>query len=482
MVRVRGGSGTATFAVATFRIEEVNEPQVPLSPALIGGDINRDRCVNIEDLADLVLRWLDACVEPRWCEGADIDESNEVDFGDFSYIAGNWQQCLRMLHNLGYVVVSPGGPLDGGDFGPATFGTETSGLQEAFDFGSANGRDVFIIGGLMVHGVAAPVIYFVDTTLIVPPAQNWRITGGDYVINFTMTNEDCLVFDSQKNCQFKFGLIVGPDIEDSSTLMKIIPQTPRPDDSVGVSSSSFLINALVGGGDVFGGGVVGAGTALCLDAALGPIENNEMLIMEINACRRGIFLKQGNIRNNLIECPFNHITNNMLVVHTGSFNRIKALLQPTGVGGTVTGAKLTGGQENIYTLAWSNFGAETPLVFGPDARDNVIYAMGLPYDSVVNNATVPTNRIVPNKPVGLNLTTPPFPASGTDLQNRSSYTVAAIITSVGMVRSWTLTDGNGLTQTVDYGLYPGQLIYMEPGETVNLTYTKAPSWRWQALR
>jgi len=54
---------------------------------------------------------------------------------------------VNRKHQLGYLVVTPRGPLDGGDFGPHTPGTKTSGLQEAFDRAKETTQDVYIAGG-----------------------------------------------------------------------------------------------------------------------------------------------------------------------------------------------------------------------------------------------------------------------------------------------------------------------------------------------
>jgi len=49
--------------------------------------------------------------------------------------------------SLNYIVVTPNGPADGGDFGPGTPGAKTSGLQEAFNRAHEEVRDVYIVGG-----------------------------------------------------------------------------------------------------------------------------------------------------------------------------------------------------------------------------------------------------------------------------------------------------------------------------------------------
>ena len=62
---------------------------------------------------------------------------------------------IEIAKNRGDVVISPEGPLDGGDFGPHTPGTKTSGLQEAFDHakaGSLDEREYLARVGIGVQG------------------------------------------------------------------------------------------------------------------------------------------------------------------------------------------------------------------------------------------------------------------------------------------------------------------------------------------
>lgn len=57
------------------------------------------------------------------------------------------------------VVVTPQGPTDGGDFGPNTPGTKTSGLQEAINHAREFQRDVYIAGGGAKEAFKNPVVY-----------------------------------------------------------------------------------------------------------------------------------------------------------------------------------------------------------------------------------------------------------------------------------------------------------------------------------
>jgi len=81
--------------------------------------------------------------------------------------------------SLNYIVVTPNGPTDGGDFGPGTPGTKTSGLQEAFNRAHEEVRDIYIVGGGNNSMLQKGVSYRLDQTLRIPWMQDWRLDGGE---------------------------------------------------------------------------------------------------------------------------------------------------------------------------------------------------------------------------------------------------------------------------------------------------------------
>jgi hypothetical protein len=443
----------------------------PLPPANILGDINRDDSVGMKDLAVLAQWWLaNSCTAPRWCEGSDIDESGAVDFVDFAYVAGKW--LYTVLHNLGYTVLSPGGPSDGGDFGPNTQGTQTAGFQEAINFAANNHKDLFV-GRRMEYDAQSPIAF--------PPLENFLLKSGNYLLRIFVTTGSCMSFDSLENSEFQLGMM-GSNYQTplTASILKVKPQSPTPSGLVGVVNNTIFLSCLGGGGWGWGG-YPSYGIGLHLDGSQGPINCNRMVVMEPIACATGILLDQGEICGNLIDSRFNHINNNELVVNTGSFNRINMLFSGGGNIGTTVAADFEGGNENLCRFNFDNTFTKY-LVFGPNTRDNLVYVKDLPVGGITNNATSASSRVIPLKPVGFGVTTPSFPNSGADLENRSSYLVVATITSAGAVSSWTQTDTSGLSQVINAGLYIGQLIYLEPGEKVRFTYSGMPTWRWKALR
>jgi hypothetical protein len=81
---------TRTDNVIDSGIVDMGYHYILASSGLIG-DFNFDGAVNLEDLAMLMLYWLDNnCSYPYWCNGTDINEDGKVDFEDFALFAENY--------------------------------------------------------------------------------------------------------------------------------------------------------------------------------------------------------------------------------------------------------------------------------------------------------------------------------------------------------------------------------------------------------
>jgi len=53
-------------------------------------DFNHDSQINLFDLAQLANKWQEACSEPLWCAGIDLDRSGRVSIGDLAIFAQAW--------------------------------------------------------------------------------------------------------------------------------------------------------------------------------------------------------------------------------------------------------------------------------------------------------------------------------------------------------------------------------------------------------
>src|SRR5579872_2011664 len=92
-----------------------------------------------------------------------------------------------------------------GDFGPQTPRTRTAGWQEALDYCAAHQQDLYVKGG---YG-GRKAVYQVGETIRFPPAQDFRVDGGVYVVNWTgPADRDLMVIDSSMNCEYHLGILV----------------------------------------------------------------------------------------------------------------------------------------------------------------------------------------------------------------------------------------------------------------------------------
>jgi hypothetical protein len=418
-----------------------------------------------------------------------------------------------------YVFVTLGGPDDGGDFGPRTPGTRTSGLQEAIDYAHANFRDVYIFGGRggLHHGQGAPDnVYTLDQTLRIPWSQDFRLDGGNYVLAYPKGDGAAVHIDSQMNCRYKLGLIAS---NSKDPAVWIRPETPGPDDFTVITASVFDFSAVCSGHP--------QGTAIRVDSTKGPIINCKIFAEEFNSPGIGVHLTDArgaghSIANNHIQVMFGnqghsqghcaglrlgdpgsrHILHNRVEMSLHApqgahFDETKkkyvvrdGLLPQDAIGADVFA------QGNFLSLAF--YGKRPPgedIVFEPESRDNTVFAFSLP-NGITNKATIPNNKIIPNWPVGFGIATPAVPATGEFAVNSHPYTVQVIILDAGEVSQWTLADpgpaspavagkpgpaGRSESQTISGGLTPGQTILLAPGDRVRFTYAKAPAWRWKAV-
>ena len=456
-----------------------------IEPTTLGGDTNRDNIIDLTDVIRLTEDWLRTdCEVPYYCMGADIDEDQSVNMKDYASLSKNLQNYMGSLRHMGYVLVSPFGPGDGGDYGPFTPGTQTSGWQEAIDFALANDKDVYIIGGGMPEVFQPPVMHTFSTTLQIPPAENFRITGGYYLFG-NSSGGNIIEIDSQKNSVFELGMMGSAFTDNSKACIVMKPTLPRPDGQIAITNSKLDMSFQIGNGDAFGG-TVNIGTGTILDATHGPIEHNFIRVMEINACKNGVIFEAGEINHNIIHTPFTHLTHNPFVIKSGKYNSIFTLADPSSLEPGI-GVDIQGGEENFVDAIYGGgaFDLGNYLVIGQNASNTLVYARGLPTNGLTNNNTSgmdSTNKVVTLNPAGFTyLQTPAITGSGQIIQNRSCFTVAAIITSPGNVASWWFYDNNSNFQIFNAGLRAGQEIYLEPGEKVAFFYSGAPGWTWKAM-
>lgn len=299
------------------------------------------------------------------------------------------------------IIVSPNGPEDGGDFGPKTPGTKTSGLQEALDAAKAQVKDVYIAGGSWTAGKNSPVIYNLSTTLHIPWMQDFRLDSGHCVINYTPKTGDAVVFDSQMSCAYRLGLIVS---NSDGAVVRLKPTTAGPDRFKVITSTEFVFNALVGGGGAWPGGEAHnskldqsrpwVGTGLWLDGGDGSIDANKITVLETVGCATGLLLTGGVTRNTIEETNI-HLSRDHIRLGGPEDakpcdNRIEAFMDCQGINPS-SGARIYSSR-NLLTLSARPFPTGLLLVFEKTAADNVaiVHSPG----TVSDNSPKRTNRVL----------------------------------------------------------------------------------------
>jgi len=311
------------------------------------------------------------------------------------------QETTRSDRGRNQIVVSPNGPNDGGDFGPQTPGTKTSGIQEALNAAKAQAKDVYLAGGSWTADKTTPVVYNLNTTLHIPWMQNFRLDSGHCVLNYTQKTGDAVVFDSQMSCSYRFGLIVSLS-EGATVRMK--PTTAGPDRFKVITSTEFVFNALVGGGGAWPGGEAynneldksrrWIGIGLWLDGSEGPIDGNKITVLETVGCAVGLLLTDAVTRNTIEETNIHlcrdHIRLGGPEDATPRDNRIEAFMDCHGIDPS-SGARIFGSC-NLLTLSARPFPKGPQLTFENGASDNVaiLHSRGI----VEDRSELRSNRLI----------------------------------------------------------------------------------------
>jgi len=284
-------------------------------------------------------------------------------------------------HATNQIIVSPQGPRDGGDFGPHTPGTKTSGLREALLAAKAHAKDVYLAGGSWTADVTEPVVYHLHETLVIPWMQNFRLDSGHCVLNYTPKSGDAVVIDSQMSCAFRFGLIVS---QSDGAVVRMKPTTAGPDRFQVITSTEFTFNALVGGGGAWPGGEPHnsqlkpdqrwVGTGLLLDGSVGSIDANKITVLETVGCAVGLDLVGAVTRNTIDETNIHlceiHLRIGSADDQRASDNRISAFFDCQGISAG-RGAQVFGSR-NFLTLSARPFPNGPDLILEPSAEGNLI--------------------------------------------------------------------------------------------------------------
>ncbi len=234
--------------------------------------------------------------------------------------------------------------LDGsGDFGPQTPGTRTAGWQEALNYCVAHGRDLYIQGGF-----GGRQVYNIQETIHVPPAQDFRIDGGVYVLNWVGSQDsDLMEIDSSMNCEYHFGIMV---YGGKKAGLRVHPAGPVPVDHFAVCVETHIEMEGLADPQPFKRGERRAGEGFVLDGTAASIVHSEFRLASVinfQTCIRST----GAVGYNSITCPHLH-TNSDHGTLFDSDDRFNANTVAVTLGSDqgaegVTGLKLAGKKNSI---------------------------------------------------------------------------------------------------------------------------------------
>jgi hypothetical protein len=258
-----------------------------------------------------------------------------------------------------------------GDFGPATPGTQTSGWQEALNYCVANRRDLYVKGGY-----GGNVVFNTATTINFPPAQDFRIDGGVYVINYVgPTNLDCVVIDSAMNCDYTLGIIVYGGAQAG---LRIKPVNNVPIDGFPVVIESVIRSQGIADPHPFTAGPRGPGAGLVLDGSAAPISYTKIYfasVLNFSTCVD--ILSSGSVYNN--EIVVEHLHSNATdgkLIKVGSSARENRFRFGIGVDQGATGIQgvIISGSRNEFQITTrpGGFATNAEVMLQPSAEGNQI--------------------------------------------------------------------------------------------------------------
>lgn len=259
-----------------------------------------------------------------------------------------------------------------GDFGPQTPGTRTGGWQEALDHCVREARDLYVKGGF---GGRKP-IYHIRETIRFPAAQNFRVDGGVYVLNWEgAADEDLLVLDSAMNCEYHLGILV---YGGKGAALRVRAEKPVPVDGFPAWIESQVFCQTIADPQPFRAGERKAGTGVVFDEGRAPIQQCDFYIASVLNFHTCLELK-GDVSFNDIRVPHLHSNSDngtlMLIGGKSIGNRMQFTIGVDQGAKNVTGIVL-GGRRNIIELGKrasdQRFPAGRALILSETAEGNQI--------------------------------------------------------------------------------------------------------------
>ncbi len=359
-----------------------------------------------------------------------------------------------------------------GDFGPQTPGTRTDGWQEALDFCVREGRDLYVKGGFG----GGKAIYHIKDTIRFPPAQDFRVDGGVYVLNWEgPPDKDLVQLDSAMNCEYHLGILV---YGGTGAGLVVRAEHPVPIDGFPAWIESQVFSQGIADPHPFQPGERKAGKGLVLDGRRVSIAHCEFYFASVLNFRTCVELV-GDVSFNEVRVPHLHSNadeGTLMVAGEKCFgNQMRFSLGVDQGAKNVTGLVL-GGRHNIIELGKRGSNRPIPkgraLLLTATAEGNQINIVDSelndPEAIVTDNARVPSNQIT--------WTGPPLPIRalanvGSDFVHTQRLYPAVLRWTGGQVRAVTLTRGG---KSLDMGRGTDREILLSVGDQLRLQSATPP--------
>ncbi len=283
-----------------------------------------------------------------------------------------------VLSPTGRVIVTARGKILNAQAGAVGGFTRTAGIQEAITYALATGADIYIEGRSAI-GRTNNNVYRVDAPIVIPAAQDFRIDGGEYVINYDPLRGTLLTIDSCEDCHYRFGLLVTGAA--NGCAVRFRPMHPTPIDGITViTDSSFRFSSIATAGSALppspGGPTVSAPLAgLFFDARHGPILFNRVYATAIISYQDNILLAGASpshsVLANTIQVAHLHAAAKAEVKLSRYSNR--NIFHLTAATDSQPGSGvITAGSYNIFFLDCFGFPPGRAMILEPGAKGNIV--------------------------------------------------------------------------------------------------------------
>lgn len=360
-----------------------------------------------------------------------------------------------------------------GDFGPQTPGTRTDGWQEALDHCVRESLDLTVKGGFG----GRKTVYHIRETIRFPPAQDFRVDGGVYVLNWEgPPDKDLMVMDSAMNCEYRLGILV---YGGSGAALRIRAERPVPIDGFPAWVETVVFSQGMADPQPFRAGERKAGTGVVFDGGGAAIHCCDFQFASVLNFRTCVELT-GAVGFNEIRVPHLHSNadkGTLMVVGEKAFgNRVQCTVGVDQGAKDVTGIVLAG-RSNAIELGKRACSERFPkgraLVLTETAAGNQINLVDVeqddPHDLVTDRANEPSNQLTwagPPPPVRT------LTGVGMDFTHVQRLYPATIRWSGGAVDAATLSRGG---TRVDLGRGTDREALLSVGDELRLKSSVPPA-------